>query len=87
MMDKCIHNKGYCEILSDSEVKQMCIEGPCKGETRLLPCPFCGGDAELFIDEPKEWYVSCTNPDCGCEADLPLARTSQEAIEAWNRRV
>lgn len=48
-MDKCIHDKGYCEILSDNEVKQPCIEGPCVYEMKLLPCPFCGGKTKIAV--------------------------------------
>jgi len=31
---KCIYEdeKGYCKILSDNEVKQPCINGPCDDE-------------------------------------------------------
>jgi hypothetical protein len=48
-MDKCIHDKGYCEILSDNEVKQPCIEGPCVYEMKLKPCPFCGGETKIAV--------------------------------------
>ncbi|AXF52918.1 MAG: restriction alleviation protein [Bacteriophage sp.] len=29
-------------------------------ETKLLPCPFCGGDPEL-VDNRVEWFVRCSN--------------------------
>lgn len=60
---------------------------------RILPCPFCGGDAMWFShmrwDENREAYreeysVKCLEVWC-------LARTSrwdtkEDAIAAWNRR-
>ncbi len=56
----------------------------------LLPCPFCGGPAELdnaaepqFTRRPT---VTCANEDCfGYMPSAYFARDS-EAIEAWNRR-
>ncbi|MEN6312771.1 MAG: hypothetical protein ABFD25_00830 [Clostridiaceae bacterium] len=51
-MDKCIHNNGeYCEKLSDSEVKQTCIEGSCKDEMLL-------GDICYMIDN-NDSIVKC----------------------------
>ena len=52
----------------------------------LKPCPFCGGEAELFSDEFNQWYVGCVNPTCGCEAGLPFAKTEKAAAASWNRR-
>ena len=50
----------------------------------LLPCPFCGSDAETVTGPvPRKWGVMCRACDawrddrCGTEAD---------AIAAWNRR-
>lgn len=50
----------------------------------LLPCPFCGSDAETVTGPvPRKWGVMCRACDawrddrCGTEA---------EAITAWNRR-
>ena len=55
---------------------------------KLMPCPFCGGKAELIIApgyfKPKSgWLVKCRN---GCCNQMPY-RSDQGAIEAWNRRV
>lgn len=55
-------------------------------EIKLKSCPFCEGEAEIFEDEPKQFYVACTNPECKCEACLPFATTKEEAIKAWNTR-
>jgi hypothetical protein len=51
----------------------------------LLPCPFCGGDAEL-----REWdwpYVrfQCRCAKCKCQARARMADKA-EAIAAWNTR-
>ena len=55
-------------------------------QNKLLPCPFCGDKAELFEDEPRQFYVGCTNPDCKVEAFLPFSKTREIAIEHWNVR-
>jgi len=53
---------------------------------KLKPCPFCGGEAEVLLDESSdyrehwEWYVSCIN-------DCPMYfKSEEEAIKAWNTR-
>ena len=64
-------------------------------DRELLPCPFCGSQAELE-DHRTIWAVRCV---CGCcvlgerapepEADMPLEYWShfeKSAIDAWNRR-
>lgn len=47
---------------------------------QLLPCPFCGGEAQTLGGCPYSLTV-CTN--CGGRA---MGRTLAEAIAAWNRR-
>ena len=49
---------------------------------KLLPCPFCGGEAamrHLFDD----WWVKCTG--CGSIATASFSGEG-EAAAAWNRR-
>lgn len=50
----------------------------------LLPCPFCGGKVEVFLQiRPDAWVVKCFND--GCNADCGH-ETQEEAIKQWNRR-
>ena len=57
----------------------------------LKPCPFCGGEAALAIDEfiardetyvGKIYSVQC----CNCIACTKWDASSDNAIAAWNRR-
>ena len=55
---------------------------------KLLPCPFCGGEAGLeevpgspFTDEPYAWGVGCNECNIGWYKE-----TETEAAAAWNRR-
>lgn len=54
----------------------------------LLPCPFCGGKADLMIFNADFGTVTvyCTNEDC----DITMGKaffTDEEAVAHWNRRV
>lgn len=51
--------------------------------SKLLPCPFCGGEAETW-DGTGVWHVFCTNKDCAAMGSPCL--TEAEAIAAWNTR-
>lgn len=61
------------------------------GTVALLPCPFCGGKAELQeATEPGNeggYFVGCL----GCEACTRLwfpikDSVERQVVEAWNRR-
>ena len=52
-----------------------------KFEPKLKPCPHCGGKA---IEKGTERvYIMCED----CESSIRTYSTSEEAMEAWNRRV
>jgi Lar family restriction alleviation protein len=58
-----------------------------KKSNRLLSCPFCGGEAELFHDEQfiHHAFVFCTK----CEAQTRLyanGNMTEKAIKDWNTR-
>ena len=50
--------------------------------TELLPCPFCGGEAELTGFDAPEFWVWCPN----CKASTDAHTCKGGAIEAWNTR-
>ena len=47
----------------------------------LKPCPFCGGEAELYYYFGSVW-VHCT----GCDKNFTIFDTEKDAIKAWNTR-
>ena len=60
-------------------------------EQERKPCPFCGGEVELFVDdEGKECGIAC--PHCDILV-TPLFRgdtiadTYDLLLDCWNRRV
>lgn len=51
----------------------------------LLPCPFCGGEAELIYYRANgKTTVSCSVG--GCMANISFCPSTEEAIKKWNRR-
>ena len=54
------------------------------GMRELKPCPFCGGEAEIEMDDCWYWnyHVFCQE----CKIGTDYYNTADEAIEAWNRR-
>lgn len=54
-------------------------------DERLLPCPFCGGEAKVAHEYTEEWkleYVMCFR--CGCST--PSAISEDTVIQMWNTR-
>jgi Lar family restriction alleviation protein len=56
--------------------------------SELLPCPFCGGEADIeeipgspFTNEPYTWAVGCKSCNIGWYEE-----TQAEATSKWNRR-
>lgn len=57
-------------------------------ETKLLSCPFCGGEARVREFYIGDCYEELTTIDCQvCGVDIGCFETEAEAIEAWNARV
>lgn len=54
----------------------------------LLPCPFCGSQADMQVDEcaygvgPTYYYVECSD----CWARTHKRKDKSETIEYWNDR-
>ena len=59
-------------------------------EIKLLPCPFCGGEAEIrhYEDYTKDfasvykYYVECTE----CKAQSNMKANMEDIIKDWNTR-
>ena len=55
--------------------------------TRLKPCPFCGGEAaEVYFSDGRLHEIICNNMDCHMQVETLYWSTASEAIAAWNRR-
>jgi Lar family restriction alleviation protein len=50
-------------------------------QVQLLPCPFCGGEADILTAASEIW-ITCAN----CGADGAWKDTRAETIAAWNTR-
>ncbi len=50
----------------------------------LKPCPFCGGEAEIWVSDVSDRAVIYCR---GCDAQIQIKPNEEEAIEAWNKRV
>lgn len=52
----------------------------------LLPCPFCGGEAELVDFDLDSCFVECRKCRASQPVLWPKSTSRQDAIAAWNRR-
>lgn len=52
----------------------------------LLPCPFCGGEAEMSINDDYTGSVFIACKICGISTDTYHPSDKSDAIAAWNRR-
>lgn len=67
-------------LLGDKEAQKDCTE---KGI--LLPCPFCGGEAEIIgVDNSNPFTVWCDN--CGLEFGMGKDYHYYQIVETWNTR-
>ena len=56
-------------------------------KTKLKPCPFCGGEAEIVyaLHDYNLWGVRCKNCDASVECSIE-EDSEENAVKAWNTR-
>jgi len=54
-----------------------------KKKIKLKPCPFCGGEAELYQTWTGDYCVQCNK----CGATTLHKRDANIVVGDWNRRV
>ena len=56
-------------------------------EIKLLPCPFCGGEAKMlkFPHCERKYVVICENESCMASVGV-YSITKEDAINKWNTR-
>ena len=60
------------------------------GDTRFLPCPFCGvyqNDEGDSFDVLFDWWYKIRCASCACTPYSSESDTVEKAIEFWNTRV
>lgn len=51
----------------------------------LMPCPFCGSEAEMVTNRSGDNFVRCTNRQCAARTRL-YHENEAGARMSWNRR-
>lgn len=55
-------------------------------KTKLLPCPFCGGEAKVatcdWLFSVRDYWIYCRSCDCSSGR----YHSKDQAIKAWNKR-
>ena len=58
-----------------------------EADVGLLPCPFCGGCAEMNHGGFGECFVTCADDNCGGRLGTGIwFTTATQAMDVWNRR-
>ena len=55
-------------------------------EEKPRRCPFCGSEVDIGKVTANEFYIHCTNSDCGVQPKGKAHYSKEKAIEAWNKR-
>lgn len=59
-------------------------------EIKLLPCPFCGGEAVLVRDRIGQWRVGCKKCNCMTTYQFDFGEgeeiSKNKAANVWNTR-
>ena len=56
----------------------------------LKRCPFCGGVAVVYFDDPSiqnEFKVGCDDADCPVSPETKWFGSRKSAVEKWNTRI
>jgi len=57
-------------------------------DTKLKPCPFCGGEAKLVENDYHDYSIGCEiNSGCVAEGNIDYWTSKEEVIRLWNTRV
>lgn len=91
VVDRAYQFKLFCESqkhgCNDCKLKDCAGDGcryawlELEYKAELKPCPFCGGEAVLYVGECS--FVKCHS----CDAESFHGELLDEVVSAWNRRV